>query len=115
MAPNVFLPCGVKEVLDRVLRATFTDPKVARVGLSKDQAKERLDAKAIVCRWDMDRVDRAATESDGPGFVKVVQRQDGSIPGATVVAAPAGEIIHELSLAMDLGMKVGGLANSIHV
>jgi pyruvate/2-oxoglutarate dehydrogenase complex dihydrolipoamide dehydrogenase (E3) component len=49
------------------------------------------------------------------GFVKLVHKGDGAILGATIVAARAGEMIQEWSLAIDRGLKMGDLANTIHV
>ena len=48
-------------------------------------------------------------------FVKLVHRRDGTLLGATIVAERAGETIHEWILALDRGLKVGDLANAIHV
>src|SRR5258708_35956986 len=44
-----------------------------------------------------------------------VARPDGEVRGAQIVAARAGEIVHELSLAIDRRIKLGQLASSIHV
>jgi pyruvate/2-oxoglutarate dehydrogenase complex dihydrolipoamide dehydrogenase (E3) component len=63
----------------------------------------------------MDRVDRAIAEGSTSGLVKLIHRPDGTILGATIVAPRAGEMIHEWSMAIDRGQKLGDLANSIHV
>jgi pyruvate/2-oxoglutarate dehydrogenase complex dihydrolipoamide dehydrogenase (E3) component len=63
----------------------------------------------------MDRVDRAIAEGNTSGFVKLVHRPDGTVLGATIVAPRAGEMIHEWSLAIDRDLKLGDVANSIHV
>ena len=68
-----------------------------------------------MCNWPMDQVDRALTEGDAIGFVKLIHRPNGTILGATIAAPRAGEMIQEWSLAIDLGLKIGALANSIHV
>jgi pyruvate/2-oxoglutarate dehydrogenase complex dihydrolipoamide dehydrogenase (E3) component len=112
---NAFLPGATRGVLDRVPWATFTDPEVAHVGLTEGQAREKFGEGVMVCRWPMDRVDRAIAEGNTSGFVKLVHRSNGTVLGATIVAARAGEMIHEWSLAIDRGLKLGDLANSIHI
>jgi hypothetical protein len=47
--------------------------------------------------------------------MKLVHKQDGTLLGATVVAKRAGEAIHEWIVALYRGLKVGELANVIHV
>ena len=112
---NALLPGGSRGVLDRVPWATFTDPEVAYVGMTEAQATERYGEGAVVCSWPMQRVDRAITEADTSGFIKIVHRPAGTILGVTVVNERAGEMIHEWILAIDRGMKIGDLVNSIHV
>jgi pyruvate/2-oxoglutarate dehydrogenase complex dihydrolipoamide dehydrogenase (E3) component len=47
--------------------------------------------------------------------VKIVHKKDGSVLGATIVAARAGEMIHEWAIALAHGLKVGDIAEVIHV
>ena len=60
-------------------------------------------------------VDRALIDAETEGFVKVVHQRNGAVLGATIVAPRAGEMIHEWTLAIDKGIKLGDLARSIHV
>ena len=112
---NAFLPGASRGVVERVPWATFTDPEVAHVGLSESQARERSGDGVMTCQWSMDKVDRAQAEGDTAGFLKLVHRKDGSLLGVTVVAARAGEMVQEWTLALDRGLKLGDIANSIHV
>ena len=112
---NAFMLSPTRAVLDRVPWATFTDPEVAHVGLTEAQARERFGDGTMVCHWPMSSVDRAVAESDTSGFIKLVHRPNGTVLGATIVAGRAGEMIHEWSLAIDQGLKVRELAESIHV
>ena len=52
--------------------------------------------------------------NDASGFVKLVYRPGGKILGTTIVAARAGEIIQEWNLAIDRGLKLRHVAQSIH-
>jgi pyruvate/2-oxoglutarate dehydrogenase complex dihydrolipoamide dehydrogenase (E3) component len=95
----------------------FTDPEVAQCGQSEADARKQFSDRdeVQVARWDLDHIDRAVTEQDLRGFIKVVHRRDGVVLGAHIVAARAGDIIQELALAIDQRVKLGDLASSIHV
>jgi len=112
---NALLPGASKGVTDLVPWTTFTDPEVAHIGLTVKQARERYGDTVMTCMWPMARVDRARAEGDTAGFIKLAHSSDGTLYGATVVAARAGEMIHEWVLALDRGLKEGELANLIHV
>jgi pyruvate/2-oxoglutarate dehydrogenase complex dihydrolipoamide dehydrogenase (E3) component len=93
---------------------TYTDPEVAHVGLYERDARERgieIDTFQVPLR----RVNRALLDGEDEGFVKVhVRRGTDRLVGATVVAAHAGEMISELTLAMVGRLGLGTLANVIH-
>ena len=112
---NAFLPFNKKSVLERVPWATFTDPEVAHVGLTEEQAKERPGDKVQAANWPMDQTDRWITEGDSPGFLKVVHLPNGKLLGVTIVAPRAGEMIQEWVLALDQGLKLVHMAESIHI
>jgi len=112
---NAFLPFNKKSVLDRVPWATFTDPEVAHVDMTEEQAKERHGDNVQAANWPMDQTDRWITEGDSPGFLKVVYLPNGKLLGATIVAARAGEMIQEWVLALDQGLKLAHMAESIHI
>jgi len=78
---NAFLPFNKKSVLERVPWATFTDPEVAHVGLTEDQARERHGDKVQAAIWPMDQTDRWVTEGDSPGYLKVVHLPNGKLLG----------------------------------
>jgi pyruvate/2-oxoglutarate dehydrogenase complex dihydrolipoamide dehydrogenase (E3) component len=93
---------------------TYTDPEVARVGLSEDEANEQGVAVQAFTQ-PLDHVDRAVLDGEAEGFVKVlVRRGSDRIVGATIVAAHAGEMIGEVSLAMTHGLGLKRLASTIH-
>ena len=112
---NAFLPGAAKAVLSQVPWATFTDPEVARVGLSEAQARASHRDKVCVANWPLAKVDRALAEGESQGFLKVVHLNNGTILGATIVAPRAAEMVQEWGLAIDKGLKIGDLANSLHI
>ncbi len=95
--------------------ATFTDPEVARVGLSEDEAKER-EIEVEVTRYGLDDLDRAIADSHDRGFVKVLtQPGKDRILGATIVGAHAGDLLAEFVLAMKHGLGLNKLLGTIHI
>ncbi|GHD41402.1 Pyruvate/2-oxoglutarate dehydrogenase complex, dihydrolipoamide dehydrogenase (E3) component [Marinobacter persicus] len=93
---------------------TFTSPEVARVGLSETEAKEQGIAYEVT-RYGLDDLDRAITESEGQGFIKVLTPPGKDrILGAVVVGAHAGEILAEFTLAMKHGLGLNKILGTIH-
>jgi len=112
-ARNALLPGAQKGLRMNIPWAVFTDPEVAQAGLTEAEAREQHgDIK--VHRMKLDRVDRAQTEDQLDGFLKLVLKADGKLLGATVVSRAAGETINELALAVDRGLAVSDLASTIH-
>ena len=93
---------------------TYTDPEVAHVGLYEHQAAEQGVSIATYTHQWCD-VDRAVTDGEDDGFVRIHTRSGtDEILGATVVAGHAGEMISEVTLAMVAHLGLGTLANVIH-
>jgi pyruvate/2-oxoglutarate dehydrogenase complex dihydrolipoamide dehydrogenase (E3) component len=90
---NAFLPGTTPAVLDHVPWTTFTEPEVAHTGYTEAEAKSRFGDGIVVSNWPMAEVDRARTDGDDTGFIKLIQGKNGAILGATVVNARAGEMI----------------------
>ncbi len=95
--------------------ATFTDPDIARVGLSEREAKER-HIPYEVTRYGIDDLDRAIADGDNHGFVKVltVPGKD-KILGVTIVSRHGAELIAEFVLAMKQGIGMNKLLRTIHI
>jgi pyruvate/2-oxoglutarate dehydrogenase complex dihydrolipoamide dehydrogenase (E3) component len=91
---------------------TYTDPELAHVGLTEDQAREK-HGKVSVLRWPYHENDRAQAERVTHGHVKVVVGKSGSILGATIVGAHAGELIQMWSLAISQKMKIKAMTGFI--
>ena len=93
---------------------TYTDPEIAHVGLYVRQARER-GIRVKTYTVPMHDIDRALTDGEESGFVKVhVREGSDEILGATIVARHAGEMINDLSLAMVAGIGLGTVARVIH-
>src|SRR5207302_2762578 len=96
---------------------TFTDPEVARVGLTETEAKKEFGATHIhIYRTDFFDNDRAQAEAETKGFAKIICRgRKNEIVGAHIVGAHAGELIHEVVLAMKKRLSITALGGMIHV
>jgi pyruvate/2-oxoglutarate dehydrogenase complex dihydrolipoamide dehydrogenase (E3) component len=100
---------------------TFLDPEVARVGLTEPQAREAHGGVEVV-RFPMSRVDRARLLGEPIGFVKLVtagrravgRLGGGEVVGAHIVGPRAGELLHEVVLAMQSRAFAGRMAQAIH-
>ncbi|MDA1369281.1 MAG: FAD-dependent oxidoreductase [Proteobacteria bacterium] len=95
--------------------ATFTDPEVARVGLSETEAQAQGIAFEIT-RYALDQHDRSLTDGEAHGFIKVltVPGKD-RILGVTIVGYHAGELIGEFVFAMTHGMGLKKIAAVTHI
>lgn len=95
--------------------ATFTDPEVARVGLSEAEAKQK-NIPHEVTRFGIDDLDRAIADGAARGFVKVltVPGKD-KILGATIVGEHAGDLLAEFVFAMKHGHGLGKILGTIHI
>jgi pyruvate/2-oxoglutarate dehydrogenase complex dihydrolipoamide dehydrogenase (E3) component len=113
-ARNALLPGSETGVRTTIPWAVFTDPEIAQAGLSEAQTRAQLTG-VKVHRLELERVDRAQTEGEREGFVKLIADANGKLVGATVVSKVAGETINELALAIDRGLTVADLASTIHV
>jgi len=93
---------------------TFTDPEVARVGLSEAEAREAGIAYETV-RFDLAELDRAIAEEEAQGWVKVLTPPGKDrILGAAIVGAHAGELLAEFVLAMRHGIGLSKILGTIH-
>jgi len=93
---------------------TFTDPEVARVGLSESEAQEQGVAYEVT-KYGIDDLDRAIADSTAHGFVKVltVPGKD-RILGVTIVGEHAGDLLAEYVLAMKHGLGLNKILGTIH-
>jgi pyruvate/2-oxoglutarate dehydrogenase complex dihydrolipoamide dehydrogenase (E3) component len=95
---------------------TFTDPEVARVGLTEAEARREHGDEAHVHRFHFDHLDRALTEREPGGFCKVVVDKKERVLGAHIIGHNAGEALSEWVLAMEHPgeIKLGDIAKAIH-
>lgn len=95
--------------------ATFTNPEVARVGLSEQEAQQHEIGYELT-RYELDHHDRALADGEAHGFVKVltVPGTD-KILGVTIVGYHAGELIGEFVFSMTHGLGLKKISAVTHI
>jgi len=97
-----------------VPRVTFTDPEIASVGLTEEQARQ-AGHRVITGKVEIRAVGRALVDSEDRGLVKLVaDAASEEILGGHIVAPAAGEMIHEIVAAMKARATIRVLAEAIH-
>jgi pyruvate/2-oxoglutarate dehydrogenase complex dihydrolipoamide dehydrogenase (E3) component len=91
---------------------TYTDPEIAHVGLTEAEAN-RQGLRYDVARFPVNEIDRAVTDGVRQGFIKLLIAK-GRLVGASLIAPHAGELIHELALAMQVNAKAKDITHLIH-
>ncbi len=92
---------------------TYTDPELAQVGLTEQQARDVHGDDIVVLRWPYHENDRAQADRQTEGLVKAITTGSGKILGASILGAHAGELIHLWVLAIGQGLGVKALAGMI--
>lgn len=111
---NMFFP-GTGTPARLVPWCTFTQPELAHVGLTAAQARDRHGLRGVrVFRHEFTDNDRARADGTTEGLILVVAAKD-RIVGAHVLAPHAGELVHELALAIRFGIGVDELADLVHI
>jgi len=94
--------------------AVFTDPEIATVGLTEDEAAEQ-GFEPAVGKFPFNASGRALTTGESDGFVQVVaDEESGFILGAQIVGPEASELIAEFGLAVEMGATLEDVASTIH-
>ena len=93
---------------------TYTEPEIAHVGLyEQDAISKGLNVDTFT--FKLDEVDRAILDGEDDGFARVhVKKGTDTIVGATIVAANAGDMISEFTLAMKAGVGLSTITGTIH-
>ncbi|MDQ0337511.1 pyruvate/2-oxoglutarate dehydrogenase complex dihydrolipoamide dehydrogenase (E3) component [Caldalkalibacillus uzonensis] len=108
---------GNREKVDYTVipHTVFTIPQVATVGLTEDQAREK-GIDYIVQKTPFKHNGTAILLGETDGFIKLMfERQSGKIIGAHIVGVEAGELIHQIAIAMKGNMTVYDLASVVQV
>ncbi len=111
---NALLPWHSVGKANLLPAVTFTDPEVARVGPTESDARRQHHSGVDVHLRPMSKSDRARCEGETDGFIKILTLGKKKILGATIVGSRAGEMISEIALAMEQGLPIDAIAETIH-
>lgn len=109
---SILLGLPARARADHIPRVTYTDPELAQVGLTEQQARERHGDRLTVARFGFAGNDRAIAAGRTEGMVKVMVVK-GRPVGASIAGAEAGELIGIWALALANGLKMGAVANMV--
>ena len=111
---NALLRIPTKIDTKNVPWCTYTDPEMAHVGRTEDQLmRDNVNYKCY--RFPFNKMDRAITENETTGWIKVFARKwSGKILGVSILGVNAGEMIGEFALAMRNGVSLRRMADTIH-
>ncbi len=94
--------------------ATFTDPELAHLGLTEEESRKQF-GEIKVYKTPYTNVDRAVTDLEKQGLIKIITDKKGLILGAHVVGANAGEIIQGFLIAKSNRMPLSKLAQTLYI
>jgi pyruvate/2-oxoglutarate dehydrogenase complex dihydrolipoamide dehydrogenase (E3) component len=107
---NALIPGSSAMDYSNVPWVTYTDPELANVGLSQDEAEAR---GGTTYTYGFDDLDRAIVEGRTEGLVKIHADGKGRILGASILGAHAGELLLPLVMARTHGLKLSDVADTI--
>jgi len=110
---NMYQKKKVSANYHAVPRCTFISPEVSSVGPSEQELRDK-GIKLQVGTAEISIIGRANTSNESTGFVKVLASKTGVLLGASIVSPRAGEMIHELTLAIHKGLKARDIVETIH-
>lgn len=115
-AMNAVLPLPIKRSVNyqHVTWATFTDPELARAGMTEAEARAQYGDRIRVYHYDFAKLDRAQTKAGDMGRIKLITDQRARVLGAHIIAERAGDLIAEVQVLKTLGIPFSKLQGVIH-
>jgi len=111
---NILLPICRNPEYAGVPWATFTDPALARLGLTETQAISQ-GLLHRVYRLPLSSIDRAVVEQEEAGMIKLITTPGGKILGAHILAPEAADLLNEIMVTRHCGEGMGELSNLPHI
>jgi len=103
---NALLPLKKKVQYGNLIWCIFTDPELAHLGITEEQARKDYGNSIDVIKVNYSEVDRAQTERKPDGMLKVILNNRGKILGAVIIGERAGELIHQLQIFKTLNIPL---------
>lgn len=90
--------------------AIFSNPQLARVGLTEAQARRRYGNDVVVLRQYFKSVAAAQMSGETTSICKLIVLHSGEILGSSIVGSQAGELINVVALAIAQNLKISAIA-----
>jgi pyruvate/2-oxoglutarate dehydrogenase complex dihydrolipoamide dehydrogenase (E3) component len=113
-ATNALLPVGQKVEWDDIVWVLFTDPELAHLGLTEEQARAAHGDTVHVRRYEFAVQDRATAEGATEGMAKYILDHRGHLLGAHILGERAGELIHEAAVVLRNDLPFSSLSSVLH-
>lgn len=105
-AMNAILPVKSTYERENLSWVIFSDPEFAHLGLTEAEASARYGDSIQVYRLPYHQLDRAKTEGEERGLMKVIVDRHNHILGAHIFGERSGELIHEVGIYKQFGLKL---------
>lgn len=92
--------------------AIFSNPEISSVGLSEEEARKNFDS-VIIKKFDFRALGMSYVIDEADGFIKIISKEDETLLGASIIGPKATEIIQILTLALNNGLKLSQIRNTI--
>ena len=113
-ATNAILPFKTKVNYENSVFVTFTEPTLAQMGLTEDQAREKFGDRIRVYQFDYGKMRRALVDGAQCGMAKLISTRRGKLLGAHILGEGAAEVIHELQVVKALKQPLHKLYSITH-
>ncbi|MBE0492255.1 MAG: FAD-dependent oxidoreductase [Sulfurospirillum sp.] len=114
-ASNIVLPLRTKISYEHIGWCIYAEPELAQIGLTPQNAQEKYGQSVQTVTFSYKHTDRAYTDVDAKGSIKVSVLNNGKIVGASILGARAGELIHQLQLAKTLDISFEKLSKMLYL
>lgn len=111
---NMFLPIKTKVDYTAVPWVTYTDPELARAGLTVEEARKMYGGRVRVYRSSYGEIDRGKTDGVGAGAGVFVCGARGKLLGIHILGPAAGELMQQALLALKLGVRFSRISSVVH-
>ena len=111
---NALFPLAARVDYSAVPWAVFSEPPLARVGLTEAEARERHGDAVRVYRYDTSNLDRVITDRETGGMVKLITDRRGRLLGGHVLAPSADTMIVEVAMAIRHRLRIADLSKLVH-
>lgn len=111
---NAILRLHRKADYEKIGWCTYTDPEIASIGYNEKRAKDK-GIKYRVWEEQYAENDRAQSEGQTKGKIKILVSPAGKLLGCQIIGAHAGDLIHEWIIVVNGGIKLSTIAAAVHI